>query len=317
MYNIKPLASLFVPREALETAEHYGASKALSKLGITGSVSPRADATAEEIDAALVALRAFMRGSLQRPYANRCVLHENEHTRNLTPPGWTDRRGWPTIKMGWMPAVICYADNIMVRALASVCKCRMYDAVAHAKAVAPDMRILFNNGAPLGKRKANSSFGDATIGPAPQPDGERERLPSGLGPSVVSSRTGCKVDFGQDAPPRPDEVGSGIVPVTEEDYERAKEVARRFHALMPMERIFAEPASFADILREVGGLNVSHDWSMEGDQHATGRTLRILEVPGLREVLEEDNKWDMKLYRYLYDELWEDYKREAAAGAQW
>lgn len=37
------------------------------------------------------------------------------------------------------------------------------------------------------------------------------------------------------------------------------------------------------------------------------------EVPGVREILEEDNRWDMKLYRYLHDELWEDYKRQVSA----
>ena len=282
------------------------------KMGIEGNVSPRADATDAEIAAGVDALRVYMRGAWQRRFADKCMLHNTPQARRIVDGHWNNQRPTP-LQLGRVTATTCYFDNLMVRLLASnACKCRMYDAAAHAKAVAPDMRILFNSGLQLGPRIYPSADVSEK---ASQPDGERELLPEGLGPTRVGHRTGCEVDYGQGQPPRADAIGSGIVPVTEKDYERAKEVVRRFHALLPMEKVHREPTSFASILRALGGLNVSHDWSMGGNMHATGTTLRVLEVPGVREILEEDNRWDMKLYRYLHDELWEDYKWQASASA--
>lgn len=279
-------------------------------MGIEGNVSPRADATDAEIAAGVDALRVYMRGAWQRRFADKCMLHNTPQARRIVDGHWNNQRPTP-LQLGRVTATTCYFDNLMVRLLASnACKCRMYDAAAHAKAVAPDMRILFNSGLQLGPRIYPSA--DVSEKPS-QPDGERELLPEGLGPTRVGHHTGCEVDYGQGQPPRADAIGSGIVPVTEKDYERAKEVVRRFHALLPMEKVHREPTSFASIVRALGGLNVSHDWSMGGNMHATGTTLRVLEVPGVREILEEDNRWDMKLYRYLHDELWEDYKRQASA----
>ena len=249
-------------------------------LGLHGKLSPRDDATPEEIVAAVAAFRSWMRNEWHR--APRC------NPRRLSKS-----------RIGNIMSE-CYLSNQMTRMLASnVCVCGLYEAAHHVHSVAPEKWIVFNDWEELGALKDGALTPDGVSHTSSSPDGKRHVLPPNWGPARVGQRTGCPLDYpgrDPDAPPPP---------VTEADFERAKEVARRFHALMPMDRVFKEPATFVSMLRGLAGFNISEDFAMAPNEHATTLTLKVLEVPGIRQALEEDNEWDIALYRYVHDELWE------------